>query len=152
MRKPKFKTPYKQGHFHPKNKEKYKGKYPLMYRSSYEYKFCMYCDRNSSVVQWGLESVVIPYYDRVSKKKRRYFIDFNITIKDKNGTLNKYLVEIKPYKETIIPQKGRKSDKSFLYESLTYAKNCCKWEAAQAYAKKHGSKFIILTENELMID
>jgi hypothetical protein len=151
VRKSKFGSYYKQGHFHPKNKEKYKGKYPIMMRSSWEFKFAMWADRNPSIVSWGSESAVVRYFDPVSKRTRRYLIDFTMIVKDKAGNQKKYFIEIKPHKETIKPVKGRKSDKSFLYETLTYAKNTAKWEAAEKFAKGKGAKFIILTENELMI-
>ena len=151
MKKPKFGRRYHQGHFLPKNKEKYKGKYPIYFRSSWEKKYMAWCDRNPSIVNWGSESAVVRYFDPVSKRTRRYLIDFTMVIKDKNGNLKKYFVEIKPYKETLKPEKGRKSDKNFLYESLTFAKNTAKWAAAEKFAKGKGAKFIILTENELMV-
>ena len=64
----------------------------------------------------------------------------------------KYLVEIKPYKQTVPPVVSkRKKQSTILYEQRTFAVNQCKWAAAEKYAKKRNMKFIILTENELNI-
>ena len=56
-----------------------------------------------------------------------------------------WLVEIKPDKETRIPT-GSKKTKRYLNESFTYVKNINKWEAANAYAKDRGWRFVIWTE------
>jgi hypothetical protein len=66
----------------------------------------------------------------------------------------KYLVEIKPEKQTQKPDftnsKCRKS--TILYEQMTYVTNCAKWEAAKFFAKTHDMQFIILTEKDLKIN
>jgi len=140
-----------QGQFHPQNKEKYKGSYPVVYRSSWELQFMMFCDRNNSVLQWGSESLVVLYEDASRKNtKHRYFVDFNMLIKDKNGNLQKYFVEVKPFNQTQPPKKGKQITKSYQSQVLTYVRNICKWKAAQKVAKSKGGSFKILTEKGLI--
>lgn len=143
---------FKQGKFTPVNKEKYKGSYPILYRSSWELKAFMYLDRNSKVVNWGSESVVVQYKDPTRHNTvHRYFLDLVFNIK-KNDKIETYIVEIKPHKETETPKKGRKSDKTFLTESRTYIRNQAKWKAAALFAQRRGWKFAIWTEKELLIN
>lgn len=140
---------YKQGEFNPSNREKYCGKWPLFFRSSWELKVCMWLDRTPAVKKWGIESAIVPYLDPVTKRQKRYVIDFTALIEDKDGALRKYYIEVKPHKETIRPEKGRKSDRKFLVEALTFARNSAKWQAASAFAGSKGAQFILLTEMEL---
>jgi len=108
-------------------------------------KWCfMWCDENSSIVEWSSEEIVIPYYYDVDKKYHRYFID--LKIKFAEGTV--LLIEIKPEKQTK-PPVGKRKTKQYIKESLTYVKNMNKWNAASEYAKDRGWKFEIWTEREL---
>lgn len=80
---------------------------------------------------------------------RKYFIDNYVVIKEGNVT-KKYLVEIKPYKQTLEPVPSKNKKKStLLYESVAWVTNCSKWDSAREYAKKHGMEFIIITEKDL---
>ena len=142
---------YKRGNFIPVNKDKYKGSYPITYRSSFELKAFMYLDKNSKIVTWGSESVVVKYKDPSRNNTvHRYFLDLVFTIK-KNDRVETYIVEIKPKCQTVPPVRGRKSDKTFLNESTTWMRNSAKWKAASTFAKRRGWKFAIWTENELKI-
>ena len=142
---------FKQGKFTPVNKEKYKGSYPIQYRSSWELKFMMYCDRNTKIINWGSESVVLKYKDPSRNNTiHRYFMDFNFTIV-KDGKPQTFLVEIKPYSQTRPPKRGRKALKNFLNESMTWVRNKAKWEAAEKFCRSKGWKFLIFTEKELLI-
>jgi len=148
MRYPK----YYQGHYKPLNPDKYRGKYPLTFRSSWEYSLALFCDKNTSVVEWAMESCIVKYQDPSRNNTiHNYIIDFTVVIKDKNNNIQKYLVEVKPSKETTPPVRGKKSEQRFLTEALTYARNQAKWIAASAFAKSRGAKFIILTERDLFI-
>lgn len=142
--------PESKRHFHPTHMEKYKGKTPIIFRSSWESKFMYWCDINKNVVEWGSESAVVPYFDMASKKNRHYYIDFTMKIKDINGNIKKYYIEIKPYSQTIPPVKGKKKNTTFMYECMTYATNISKWKAATVFAKSKGAEFKILTEKEIM--
>lgn len=138
---------FKQGIYRPVNK-KYTGSKLPVYRSSWELKFFRWCDLNENVISWNSENVVIPY--RIGQgKPRRYIVDNTIVMKQR-GKISKYLVEIKPYSQTQPPKPhGNKKKSTMIYEQYTYAKNKCKWLAAQQWGKKHGYEFVILTEKEL---
>ncbi len=110
-----------------------------------------YCDLKDSIVEWSSESTVVPYKFDGDGKLHRYFIDFRITVREKNNTTTTYLVEIKPSKKTKPPKQPKRKTKSYIYESLEYVKNQNKWEAARKFAVERGWKFIVLTENELGI-
>ena len=88
----------------------------------------------------------------MDSKVHRYFVDNFIVFKDKNGNTNKFLIEIKPSKQTQRPTKTKnKKQKTILYEQKMYITNTAKWEAANEWAKKKGYTFLILTEKELNI-
>ena len=144
-------TSYKQGIYNPVNESKYIGRGRPGYRSSWELKFFQWCDRNSNVLEWSSESIIIPYLSPVDGRYHRYYVDNALVLKE-GDKLIKYLVEIKPYKQTLPPvHSKRKKRSTILYEQRTYAVNQSKWEAANSFAKKRNMKFIILTENELNI-
>jgi hypothetical protein len=110
-----------------------------------------YCDLKESITEWSSESTVVPYKYDMDGKTHRYFIDFRITVREKDDKLQTYLVEIKPEKKTKPPKQPKRKTKSYLYESFEYVKNQNKWEAARRYAATKGWKFIVLTEKELGI-
>jgi hypothetical protein len=139
---------FKQGLFRCQHPEKYKGSQPILYRSSYEIKFMRWADHNPAVLSWGSESVIVPYQNPLTQKVSRYFVDFNITLKNKNGEIKKYLVEIKPSIQTIPPKPG-KNTRSLLRRQAEYVKNQAKWHAATQFATKKGSEFVVLTEKHL---
>jgi len=136
-RKRKYKyTAFKQGIYKPVNRHKYKSLRLPEYRSSWELKFFKWCDSNTNVLEWNSESVIVPYISPVDGKIHRYFIDGYMTLKENNITKN-YLIEIKPYKQTIPPvESNRKKKSTILYEKITYAVNQAKWSAARQFAKK----------------
>lgn len=143
------KMPYKQGIFNPLNQFKYKGSTPIIFRSQLELFFYRWCDRNDRVLQWGSESVVIPYLSPKDGKMHKYFVDAIVLLKTDNGN-KKFLIEIKPEKQTKPPSTiNRKSKKNLLYEQITWAVNSSKWNYAREWCEKNGCEFIILTEKDL---
>ena len=139
---------FKQGKFNPQTPGKYRGTYPILYRSSYELKFMRWCDSNPYVITWGSESVVIPYSNPLTGRISRYFVDNNITVKDKNGNIKKFLIEIKPEVQ-LMPPKQSRNTKALLRRQAEYVKNRAKWQAALEYANKKGYIFQIITEKHL---
>ena len=135
--------------FTPNAPEKYKGRYPIVIRSTWERAFCQWCDSNPMIKSWSSESITIPYFDPVKRRRRRYFPDFFMVVKDKTEKEIKYIVEIKPFKETLPPKPKGKKKKTRLYEERTYSTNQAKWKAAEDYCKKFGYTFKIITEKEL---
>jgi hypothetical protein len=145
-----MKNNFKQGIYKPMNSKKYIGKGYPTYRSGWELKFFKWADGNDRIVKWGSENVVIPYLNPLDNKVRRYFVDNYIVYKDKEGNLNKFLVEIKPLKQTKKPKKTPfKKNSTMLYEQKMYVQNISKWKAAEKWAEKKKCKFIIITEKEL---
>jgi hypothetical protein len=143
---------YKQGVYIPANASKYRGNHRnIFYRSSWERIFMRWCDRNQNIIEWGSEEIVIPYRCPTDGKLHRYYPDFYIKVREQTGVLKKYIIEIKPDKQTKVPVQGKRSRKQFLYESNTFLKNQAKWEAARKYCKKRQAEFLIFTEKELGI-
>lgn len=141
-----------KGRYCVKNPQKYRGDpNDVIYRSSWELKLMNMCDNNKSILEWGSEVVVIPYISPVDNKPHRYFVDFYIKIKNKEGIIEKYLVEVKPKKFTQEPVKPKRVTKHFINEVYTWGVNQAKWEAAENFCKTRGWKFLILTEDELKV-
>ena len=70
---------YKQGKYIPRSSRKYKGDpRNINYRSSWEYKFMLWCDQTPSVQEWGSEEIIIPYTSPVDGKRHRYYPDFYV--------------------------------------------------------------------------
>lgn len=145
---------YKQGLFRPSNPSKYVGDVNnIVYRSSWEFRFFQWCDVNPAVVSWQSEETVIPYICETDNKMHRYFVDVKLRIRDAKGNIGTFLVEIKPYAQTIPPKhsgkKTRLYEQRYMQEVETFVKNQSKWKAARAYAEQRGMKFLVLTEKEL---
>lgn len=141
--------------YRPINPNKYEGDPTnIICRSSWERMFAKWCDTNPSVLAWSSEETVIPYIDPIDKKYHRYFVDFKIKVRTKDG-VKVFYIEIKPKNQTEKPvEPKRKTEKSrakFLNEVRTYVKNRAKWEAAKIYAEKMNSEFKVLTEYDLGI-
>lgn len=143
---------YYQGKYTPRHPEKYEGDpTQIIYRSSWELKFFNWCDSNPSIVKWCSEEIIIPYRCPTDNRVHRYFPDAKIQVRDKDGKLHVYIVEIKPYKQTKSPVKRRQTQQQYLNEVMTWGKNTAKWKATEEYCKDRGYKFKLITERELGI-
>lgn len=141
-----------KGRFRANNPMKYRGDINnIVYRSLWELKFMKWCDSNQSVLEWGSETVIVPYISPLDKKIHRYFVDFYIKVKNKEGKIQKYLVEIKPEKFTKPPAVPTKKTKKFIDEVFQYGVNDAKWKAAFEFCKDRNMQFVILTEKDLGI-
>ena len=140
-----------QGKFRPKNPDKYKGNAgEIYYRSSWEMKFMHYCDLREDIQSWQSEEKAVWYYDPVTKKKRRYFPDFIVNYKRKDGIMVTEMVEIKPHKQVVGPPKNpKRRTKAWVNAVHTYITNQAKWESATRYCEDRGWNFRIVTEKEL---
>jgi hypothetical protein len=140
-----------KGVFKPKNPQKYKGDPTnIIYRSSWEKMVMKYLDDNPGVIWWGSEELPIPYRSPIDQKMHRYFPDFIVKVRRKDGLVMTYLWEVKPYSQTKMPVQKRKTHR-FLQEAATYAINQEKWRAADIFCREHGWQFQIITEKELGI-
>ena len=76
-------------------------------------------------------------------------VDNKVIIKEGNKIV-KYLIEIKPKKQTRKPTShGNKKKSTILYENIEWVRNQAKWTAAKKWCDKHGYKFQIVTEDHL---
>jgi hypothetical protein len=144
---------YYQGKYRLKNPQKYKGDPSnVIYRSSWELKFLNYCDTNPDIIKFSSEEIVIPYVSPIDGKRHRYFVDFYMKVKQTDGTIKEYLVEIKPKRQTQPPATNpTRKTKQWLNEVVTWGKNQSKWDAAREYCKDRNWEFLILTEKELNV-
>ena len=93
-----------KGRYISKNPKKYRGDpQSIIYRSLWERKFMVYCDTNDSVIEWGSEEIIIPYLSPWDGRIHRYFPDFYIKIKQHNGSIKKFVIEVKPKKQCSPP-------------------------------------------------
>jgi len=146
-----YKSTYK-GYYRISNPKKYRGDLQeVIYRSSWELRFMKYCDFNDAVVEWGSETIIIPYRSPVDNRVHRYFVDFYVKIKDSSGKITKYLIEIKPEKFTKPPEIPKRKTKRFIEEVFNYGTNQAKWKAAGEFCQDRGMKFLVLTEKDLGI-
>ena len=131
---------------------KYKGNpTKVIYRSLWELKFMTYCDTNINILEWGSEEVYMWYRSPVDNRAHRYFPDFYIKVREKDGTIEKYIIEVKPQRQTKPPARPKRQTKGYLREAFEYAKNQAKWKAANEWCLDRGFEFKILTEKELGI-
>jgi hypothetical protein len=140
-----------KGWFKPRNPSKYKGDANgIVYRSSWELRVMKYLDDNPAVIWWASEELPIRYVSPIDQKVHRYFPDFIVRIKRKDGQETTMVLEVKPYRQTQMPVQKRKTQR-FINEMATYAVNQEKWKAADLFCKEHGWQFKLITEKELGI-
>ncbi len=140
-----------KGKYTPTNPSKYMGDSTnIVYRSMWERRCMKYFDINPSVLQWASEEIAIPYYNTAQKKVRRYFPDFLIKVKDKNGQEKTHLIEVKPSKDLRPPTNTQGKRKStVLYEMKAYQMNRDKFASARKWCDEKGIQFDIWTEKHL---
>ena len=135
-----------KGIYKPTNPKKYAGDpNKIVYRSNWERRFMVYCDKNDDITYWASEELAIRYYNPVDKKYHRYYPDFIVrTVKG-----DKILIEIKPSRQCKPPKTPTRKTRAFMRSSFEYIKNRAKWEAAIEWCKDRGMEFKILTEDHL---
>lgn len=104
-----------------------------------------YFDSNPAVLKWASEEFSIPYIKPTDMRVHQYFPDFVIVYKNKAGAIVKEILEIKPLKESL--HENAKSE----HDKIALAINIAKWQAADAFATKHGMKFRVITEKSLFV-
>lgn len=124
----------------------------IVYRSSYERRAMIWADTNPAILKWASEEVIIKYFDPTTNKTRKYYPDMLIELKNQDNQIKKYLIEIKPYRQTKPPNPSpKKKTRTWLNECATYEKNVAKWNAAKLFCEQNGLEFMILSEKELGI-
>ena len=141
-----------RGKYYPSFPRKYKGDPTnIIYRSLWERKFMVYCDKNAKILEWGSEEIALPYISPHDSRVHRYFPDFYIKVRENTGKINKMVIEVKPKRQCMEPKRPKRKTKGYIYEVREYARNQAKWKAARTYCLDRGYEFKILTENELGI-
>lgn len=141
-----------KGKYQPKNPQKYRGNVNnIIYRSLWERKFLVYCDTSENIIEYASEEIALPYRSPIDNKIHKYYPDFYIKVRESNGEIKKYIIEIKPKKQTIEPIPQKKKTKGYIYEVYEYAKNQAKWKAAIEYCKDRQWEFKVFTEDHLGI-
>lgn len=144
--------PSYKGKYKPSFPEKYRGDVTnIIYRSLWERKFMVWCDKNENILEWQSEEKYVPYRSPIDNRIHRYYPDFLIKVKESDGSIKRYMIEIKPKRQTVPPPKPQRQTKKYLNEVYEYAKNQSKWEAAREYCADRGWEFKVITENELNI-
>lgn len=144
-------TKWHQGRFRPKNYKKYKGDpTQIFYRSGWELTLMSRFDKDPNILQWSSEERPIPYKDPVSGRLRRYFPDFYVKLKTKQGKVKEQIVEVKPLKEAFPPQQGEgpKARTRYIKELNTYLRNVAKWKAAKMYCERQGYEFCVVSKGK----
>lgn len=145
---------YVSGKYKVKNPQKYIGDVSqVIYRSSWERKFCIFCDSSEKVLRWSSEPFEIKYCSPIDKKIHEYFVDFYCKIEQSNGMIEEYIIEVKPKAQLKRPEPPKKqtlkSVKVYNEQVKTFLINTAKFAAAKAYAAKRGFKFLVVTEDFL---
>jgi hypothetical protein len=140
-----------KGRFQPKNPKKYNGDANnIIYRSTWEVRVMKWLDEHPNVIWWASEELPIPYKSPLDNRMHRYFPDFIAKIKQKDGSVMTYIIEVKPLEQTKMPIQKKKTQR-YIREAATYVVNQEKWKAADIFCQEHGWKFMIMTEKELGI-
>jgi hypothetical protein len=134
---------FQQGPYVVLNPNKYAGKGVPKYRSGWELAFMRFCDSNDHIISWSSESLTIPYRNPLTGKPTRYIPDFLIQYRNKHNQVVTELIEIKPKKQSILESKASNRDRAIV------AVNYAKWAAAQAWCKRIGLTFRVITEDDI---
>ena len=139
-----------KGKYYPSFPRKYKGDPTnIIYRSLWERKFMVYCDKNQNILEWASEEIAIPYRSPIDNRVHRYFPDFYMKVKETNGKIKNYIIEVKPAKQTIPPKKPKRQTKGYIREAYEYARNQAKWKMAKEFCADRQWEFKVVTEKEL---
>jgi hypothetical protein len=93
--------------------------------------------------------VIVPYKSPVDGRYHRYFPDFLVKVKTKDGKVNTLMIEVKPKKQTLPPEQKKRITKQFINEVTTYGVNQAKWKAAREYCLDRKWEFKVVTEDDL---
>jgi hypothetical protein len=139
-----------QGIFRPKNPKKYVGdSNNIVYRSSWECRVMNWFDQNDDIMSWASEELIVPYKSPIDNRFHRYFPDFIVKVKTRDGTVKTLMIEVKPKKQTVPPEPKKRVTKQYVTEVTTYGVNQAKWKAAHEYCLDRGWEFKIMTEEHL---
>lgn len=150
------------GRFAPKNPQKYRGDPSnIIFRSLIEYRYMKYFDENSSFLEWSSEELFVYYRFPIPEKDKkhkikRYFPDFIVKIRKKDGSEKYIMIEVKCDKESREPApiefgsiQNQKKKRRLIKERVVYEINRAKWEAARKFCEEKNWDFQVLTDKNL---
>ena len=141
-----------KGIYKPSHPQKYIGDpNNIIYRSLWERKFMYWCDVNENIIKWASEEIWIPYLSPLDRRVHKYFPDFYIKYKNKEGAIKESLIEVKPKRQVEGPKPQKRMTQKQMYEIKEFAKNQAKWKAAKEFCADRRWEFQILTEDNLGI-
>jgi hypothetical protein len=108
-----------------------------------------WADTNSNVLRWCSEEIVIPYISPIDNRVHRYFTDFYVEARGRDGEVRKMILEVKPKAQTQEPKKPSRKTKRYITEVMTYGVNQAKWKAAEDFCRDKGWEFRVITESDL---
>mgnify|MGYP003116671180 FL=1 len=140
-----------KGRYNPINPKKYRGNpNQIIYRSLWEKKVMVYCDKNDAILEWGSEEIIVPYLSPWDGRIHRYFPDFYMKVKQADGSIKKFIVEVKPKAQTKEPIKNpKRKTRKWFGEVKNWGINQAKWKSAEEYCKDQGMEFKIFTEDHI---
>ena len=140
-----------KGRYFPTNPKKYKGNpNQIIYRSLWERKVMVYCDKNDAIIEWGSEEVIVPYISPWDGKLHRYFPDFYMKVRQADGSTKKFIIEVKPKSQCKQPVKNPKRRTTKWFNDVkNWTINQAKWKSANEFCIDNGMEFKILTEDQL---
>ena len=153
---------WKNGIYKVQNPDKYMlPNKEVHYKSSLEERMCYYLDNNTNVIRWQYEGFNIVYPKPIFEAGRlhhveehKYVLDFYAEIKDKDGTVKKYLLEIKSKSATSPPIRPKKlttkTSQRYLQECALYAVNSNKWMTAKKWCNDHGIIFKMVLDDAIL--
>lgn len=153
---------WKQGEYKIQYPDKYLlQKKVVKYKSNLEERVCYFLDCNSNVVKWQYEGMSIPYLKPIFMggklhhvEEHKYVIDFYAEIKDNDGSIKKYIIEVKSKSATKPPIKPKrmtnKAHQRYLQECATFAVNSNKWSSAKKYCEDNGIIFKMLLDDQII--
>ena len=129
--KPKRGGQFKQGYYEPTYPQKYRtNSKQIIYRSSWEFKLCKWLDLTPEVIEWASEPVSIKYFYTLDNRIHTYYPDFYFAYKKPDGTILKYIVEVKPTSQLQKPEEPKRKTpntiKNYNYLMEAFIKNSCK--------------------------
>ena len=141
------------GRYRPRFPKKYKGDASkITYRSSWEARCMNYFDLNENILWWASEEVIIPYRSPVDGRYHRYYPDFVINVRQRDGKTKTLMIEVKPENQKNAPKVRARKTKKYINEVVTYAVNQAKWDAATEFCNDRMWEFKVLTEKDMGIN
>ena len=140
-----------KGRYFPTNPKKYRGNpNQIIYRSLWERKVMVYCDKNDAIIEWGSEEVIVPYLSPMDGRIHRYFPDFYMKVRQADGSTKKFIIEVKPKSQCKQPVKNpKRRTTKWINEVKTFAINQAKCKSAREFCEDKGMEFKIFTEDHI---